>query len=68
MKCINWQKGFFRSTLILSILFSLVCGGGLAFIREPPFTVFVGSVVPFGLVWLVYFVGLFIVRGFTDRG
>jgi hypothetical protein len=67
MKTINWGKGFFRLTLILSVLLSLVFGGIFALVEKTAFTVFVSFVVPFGLVWGIYFLLLFIVRGFTDK-
>jgi hypothetical protein len=67
MKAINWGKGFFRLTLILSVLLSLFCGGFLVLIEGPALIVFLGFVIPFGLVWGIYYLLLFIVRGFTDK-
>ena len=104
MKSIDWQKGGFRLTLVVSILLGLlglcvgIFGGPAGDIavqitlgqvagkvveteREMESGVDMCDIeiktdsrakalfviIPFGLVWLVYFVIIFIVKGFTDK-
>jgi len=64
---INWRKGFFRMTFVLSILLGLLgLFTGFILSSGPSLVLFVA--VPFGFVWLLYFVVGFIVRGFSDKG
>ena len=64
----NWKKGFFRLTLVLSILLGL--HGILGFIDgifSNSWNAFFIGFVGFGLIWLIYFVIGFVVRGFTTK-
>lgn len=66
MPSINWRKGFFRLTLILSVFFG-VFFGLIGWESGSLFTRFFWFVIPFSLVWGIYYLLLFIVKGFTDR-
>ena len=69
MKSINWKKGIFRLTLVLSILNGFVLGYIANYKGEdgPLSQLFLFFVVFFGLTWLVYFSVRFVVRGFKNK-
>jgi len=68
MKAINWKKGFFRLTLVLSILLGFYgVAGFIDGILSNSWDAFFIGFVSFGLIWLIYFVIGFIVRGFTEK-
>ena len=66
MKSINWQKGVFRLTLVMSILLGLLvlCG---AWTYHGWISGVLWGIILFSLVWLFYFVIAFIVKGFMDK-
>ena len=77
MKSIDWQKGFFRLTLIVSIFLGLLgilvslffAGGAFAAgaFAWGAACLALGGIIPFGSVWLVYFVIAFIMKGFAGK-
>ncbi len=70
MKPINWKKGFFRFTLVLSLfvgIFFVVIVGLLNGFLDDDWSFFFGGLVCFGLIWLIYFIVGFILRGFTSQ-
>ena len=76
VKHVNWKKGFFRLTLVLSIPLGLYGVAGLIDgILSNSWDAFFIGFVSFGLIWLVYFlIGpaiikaiVFVMRGFIDK-
>ena len=69
IKFINWKKGVFRLTLVLSILFSFSAGMVHAEPRDHHSIdrFLVAFLIVFGLTWLVYFVLNYIIRNLAGR-
>ena len=69
IKFINWKKGVFRLTLVLSILFSFSAGMVNAEPRDHHSIdrFLIGFFIVFGLIWLVYFVLNYIIRNLAGR-
>ena len=69
LKFINWKKGVFRLTLVLSILFSFSAGMVNAEPRDHHSIdrFLIGFFIVFGLIWLVYFVLNYIIRNLAGR-
>ena len=67
MRSIDWQKGFFRLTLVVSILLGvLALMVIIANVQSEGVTIFSIIILP-GLPWLAYFAICFIVRGFGGK-
>ena len=64
---INWRKGFFRLTFVLSILFGVFAGIINAEVYDSGGAFLAGFFVFFGLTWLIYFAIGFVVRGFASK-
>ena len=64
---INWKRGFFRLTLVLSILFGIFAGIINAEVYDSGGAFLAGFFVFFGLTWLIYFGIGFVVRGFASK-
>ena len=64
MKSIDWKKGFSKLTLVVSILVFLVLSV-VVFDKTPAWAL--GRIIFFSLVWLVYFVIAFILKGFAGK-
>lgn len=69
IKSINWKKGLFRLTLVLSILFGLFAGIVNAEPRDHHSVdrFLVSFFIVFGLIWLVYFVLNYVIRNLAGR-
>ena len=67
MKFINWKKGLFRLTLVLSVLFGLFAGIINAEVYDFGGAFLAGFFVFLGLTWLIYFAIGFVVRGFASK-
>ena len=67
IKSINWKKGFFRLTLVLSVLFGIFAGITNAEIQDSADAFLIGFFISFGLVWLVYFMVGFVIKGFASK-
>ena len=67
VKFINWKKGFFRLTLVLSVLLGIFAGIINAEIYDSGGAFLAGFFVFFGLTWLVYFAVGFVIRGFASE-
>ena len=69
IKSVNWKKGIFRLTLVLSILFSFSAGMVNAEPRNHHSIdrFLVTFFVVFGLTWLVYFILNYIIRNLAGR-
>ena len=67
IKSINWKKGFFRLTLVLSILFGIFAGIANGVIYDSGRAFLVGFFAFFGLVWLIYFAISFVIKGFASK-
>ncbi len=69
IKFINWKKGVFRLTLVLSILFSFSAGMVNAEPRDHHSVdrFLIGFFIVFGLTWLVYFVLNYIIKNLAGR-
>ncbi|RKU24752.1 hypothetical protein C6503_00605 [Candidatus Poribacteria bacterium] len=69
IKSINWKKGFFRLTLVLSILFGFCAGMVNAEPRDHHSIdrFLVTFFIVFGLIWFVYFVLNYIIRNLAGR-
>jgi hypothetical protein len=67
MKFINWKKGVFRLTLVLSILFGIFSGIANAKIYDSGEAFLAGFFAFFGLIWLIYFAIGFVIRGFASK-
>ena len=69
VKFINWKKGFFRLTLVLSVLFGVVSGiVNTEHNRIDSVEIFLeGFFMFFALTWLVYFMVGFVIRGFASK-
>ena len=67
IKSINWKKGVFRLTLVLSVFFGIFSGIGNAAIRDSHGAFLIGFFISFGLVWLVYFALSFVIKGFASK-
>ena len=68
-KQMNLKKGFFRLTMMISIIFGFVVLLQITegFSELPgSFSMWVGPPVCFGLPWLIYFVIYFIIKGFKS--
>jgi hypothetical protein len=66
MKFINWKKGFFRLTLVLSVLLGIFAGINAEI--DGSSGVFLQAFLGFfGLTWLIYFAIGFVVRGFASK-
>lgn len=65
MQYINWEKGFFRLTLALSVLLGIFAGMVDSTADFADFLIVFFTF--FGLTWLVYFALRFTIKGFTDR-
>ena len=66
IKSINWKKGFFRLTLVLSILFGIFSGIATGVIYDSGKAFLTGFFAFFGLVWLMYFAVSFVIKGFAS--
>ena len=64
---INWKKGFFRLTLVLSILFGIFSGIANAETYDSGGAFLAGFFAFFGLIWLIYFAISFVIRGFASK-
>lgn len=64
MQFINWEKGFFRLTLVLSVLLGIFVGMEDT---NSAFDFLIVFFTFFGLTWLVYFALRFTIKGFTDK-
>ena len=69
MKFINWKKGVFRLTLVLSILLSTFAGIVYANPADHHSIdrFLIGFFILFGLIWLIYFVLNYIIRSLAGR-
>ena len=77
IKFINWKKGFFRLTLVLSVPLAWLFGGdiGEEWFGSGMRGFFTGVLIFFLLIWLVYFlIGpaiiraiTFVMKGFMDK-
>ena len=67
IKFINWKKGFFRLTLVLSILFGVFAGIINAEAYDSGGAFLAGFFVFFGLTWLIYLAIGFVIRGFASK-
>ena len=67
IKSINWKKGFFRLTLVLSVLFGIFAGITNGVIYDSGKAFLVGFFAFFGLIWLVYFAVSFVIKGFASK-
>lgn len=77
VKRVNWKKGMFRLTLVLSVPLAWLFGGGLGeeWYGSGPTGFFIGVFIFFLLIWLVYFligpaiikVIAFVMTGFMDK-
>ena len=67
IKSINWKKGFFRLTLVLSILFGIFSGIANAGVYDSSEAFFAGFFAFFGLIWLIYFAIGFVIKGFVSK-
>ena len=67
IKFINWKKGFFRLTLVLSILFGIFSGIANAAIYDSSRAFLAGFFACFGLIWLIYFAIGFVIKGFASK-
>ena len=64
---INWKKGLFRLTLVLSILFGVFSGIANAAIYDSGRAFLAGFFAFFGLIWSIYFAIGFVIRGFASK-
>ena len=66
---INWKKGLFRLTLVLSVLFGVFSGiVNTEHNRIDSVEIFLeGFFIFFALTWLVYFMVGFVIRGFASK-
>ena len=67
IKFINWKKGFFRLTLVLSVLFGIFSAIANAAIYDSGGAFLAGFFAFFGLIWLIYFAISFVIRGFASK-
>ena len=67
VKFINWKKGFFRLTLVLSVLLGIFAGIINAEVYDSGGAFLAGFFVFFGMTWFIYFAIGFVVRGFASK-
>lgn len=67
IKSINWKKGLFRLTLVLSVLFGISAGMTNAAVHDSGRAFLIGFFISFGLIWLIYFAIGFVIRGFASK-
>ena len=67
IKFINWKKGFFRLTFVLSILFGIVSGISSAQAYDSGRAFLAGFFAFFALIWLIYFAIGFVITGFASK-
>ena len=67
IKFINWKKGFFRLTFVLSILFGIVSGISSAHTYDSGRAFLAGFFAFFALIWLIYFAIGFVITGFASK-
>lgn len=67
IKSINWKKGFFRLTLVLSVLFGTFAGIANAEIQDSGGAFLIGFFISFGLVWFIYLAISFVIKGFASK-
>ena len=67
IKFINWKKGFFRLTLVLSVLLGIFAGIINAEVYDSGGAFLAGFFVFFGMTWLIYFAIGFVIRGFASK-
>lgn len=67
IKSINWKKGFFRLTLVFSVLFGIFSGIISADIHDSGGAFLEAFFMFFGLTWIIYFATSFVIRGFANK-
>ena len=69
IKFINWNKGLFRLTLVLSTLFGIFAGIVNAGPRDHHSIdrFLISFLIVFGLIWFVYFVLNYVIRNLAGR-
>ncbi len=67
IKSVNWKKGIFRLTLVLSILFGVFAGMAGVEVSNSSGVFLAGFFIFFGLTWVIYFALGFVIRGFTSK-
>ena len=67
IKFINWKKGFFRLTLVLSVLFGVFAGIVNAEIHDSVEAFLAGFFIFYVLTWFVYLAAGFVMRGFASK-
>lgn len=67
IKSINWKKGFFRLTLVFSVLFGIFAAFVNAEIQNSYMYFVEGFLMFFATTWIIYFAIGFVIRGFASK-
>lgn len=67
MKSINWGKGFYRLTYVLSFIAGFAFRTTVAKSATNYFERLLAFLIGAGIVWVIYFIIRYVVRGFTSK-